>query len=183
MKKINFTIVLLLVCMATFAQNLDRGYRGFAEAGFAKGGLKDATVLGAQNVNRLNISTVHGYQFNPRLYLGGGFVNHFYTEGHYAVALFANIRVDILQKAKTPFVDFRGGHCYGDFADDLDLEDGYLAFSAGYRFNHCNFSIGWEASPMEYPKSETGKLPDAKTAKIVANALMIKFAFDWGARQ
>lgn len=183
MKKISIILVLMLISFASFSQQLTHGYRGFIEAGICKGNLPDATVWGPQNANRLNIGTVHGYQFNPRFYLGGGFVNHIYTEGHYSVSLFANIRVDILEKDKTPFVDFRGGHCYGDFADDLDLEDGYLAFSAGYRFNHCNFSIGWEASPMEYSKSKTGKLPNAKTAKIVANALLIKFAFDWGARQ
>ena len=182
MKKISIILILMLISFASFSQQLTHGYRGFIEAGICKGNLPDATVWGPQNANRLNIGTVHGYQFNPRFYLGGGFVNHIYTEGHYSVSLFANIRVDFLDKAKTPFVDFRGGHCYGDFEESLDFEGGYLAFSVGYRLNHCNISLGWEGSPMEYAKGKSNSINDWNACHLVANSFLVKFGFDWGSR-
>lgn len=180
MKKVILSIVLMLAVLTSFSQNLESGYRGFAEAGICRGSLPEANVLGPMNANRLNISTVHGYQFNPRFYLGGGLVNHIYTEGYYSISLFANVRVDFLDKSKTPFIDFRGGHSFGDYVESLDFDGGYLAFSAGFRFNHCNISAGWEGSAMEYCKG--AKLSDATTCHLVANSFMIKFGFDWGGR-
>ncbi len=56
MKKIILSIVLMLAALTSFSQNLESGYRGFAEAGICIGSLPDTNILGPMNANRRHLS-------------------------------------------------------------------------------------------------------------------------------
>lgn len=106
-----------------------RGYNGFIESGFTFG---DETCFDI-------ISTVHGYQFNNYLFLGGGMALHDYGGGigdyddnYFAVPIFFNFRANFLNKKVTPFADARLGYTYGD------IEGAYGSIGIGIRFGLSN---------------------------------------------
>lgn len=52
-------------CEGSNVALLRRGYRGFVEAGYSVG-------VGPQALNRVDISTTHGFQFNKYFFAGVG---------------------------------------------------------------------------------------------------------------
>lgn len=120
-----------------------RGYRGFAELG---GGW-----LGWSN---LSITTTHGYQLNPKVYLGlglgvmtgvgsgdirdaDGYVIHDFDDSA-IVPVFANCRVDFKKKKVSPFVSGRIGGAFGP----NDFGGFYFSPVGGLRVNRVSFSAG-----------------------------------------
>lgn len=53
-----------------------KGYHGFADLGYTIG-------VGDYDFGRIEISTTHGYQVNPYLFVGGGVGFHFMSECKY----------------------------------------------------------------------------------------------------
>lgn len=106
------------------------GYRGFV-------GLE--AILG-QYIG-LNLSTVHGRQITNKVFLGGG-VGVIFAENwdydHYSLPVFANFRVDFVEKKISPFLDLRLG---GDFAFYGD-SGFYGDCSFGCRFKRSSISLG-----------------------------------------
>ena len=97
--------------------NLGRGYRGFVEVGLP------------------GISTTHGYQFNPNIFVGVGVVGISWMGGSDWAGL-ANFRYDATIKGKfTPFIDVNT-YIEKDYEFNIHL-------SVGYRFKHFNVKAGY----------------------------------------
>ncbi len=108
--------------------DLDVHYRGFVDLGFTIG-------TGGGAFNRLDLTTSHGVQIFPQLFVGAGVgLSYFYDLSSLAMPIFADIRTDILNSKTTPFVDFKIGY------SPVDLSGLYLSPTIGCRFN--KFSIG-----------------------------------------
>ena len=84
---------------------------------------------------QFGLSTVHGYQQSPFLFVGGGLDVQFYKDtnnkGHTAIIAFANARTYFYRKITSvrPYFDLRGG--YG-LTKDINA---YLSPTVGCRFN------------------------------------------------
>lgn len=107
-----------------------RGYRGFVDLGYAIGRLYNGQK------NRMEVTTSHGYQFNPYIYAGLGTGIHYYFSGDtyedyfiWAVPIFANFRADFMNKKIAPFLDLKIGYIIYN-----DAEGFYLSPTVGYRF-------------------------------------------------
>lgn len=122
--------MLLLLSLATNVMGQDgknslgHGYRGFIEteewANFAV----------------LNVSTTHGYQFNPNIYAGIG-VGAIVTMGGGGWFTTAKFRYDATIKDKfTPFFDVK---IYTRKGYKFD----HIHPSIGYRFKHFNVKAGY----------------------------------------
>ena len=112
--------------------SLSKGYHGMFDFGYAFG-------VGDYQFGRFEINTVHGYQFNPYVFLGGGLGLHIMED--YAspamdipldvrkknvdVPLFADGRITFIESNITPYVDGRLGY--------------YLTHSGGI---YANISVG-----------------------------------------
>lgn len=126
-----------------------KGYRGFADW---SNSLSRRTVPSLTNDNSLTevrknlfytgFSTVHGYQFNPNIFLGAGFGMEFADNDFSIVPLFLDLRTDLKLGIFTPFADIRVGF-------NMSEGDGvYISPSLGYRFNWgrkagINFALGY----------------------------------------
>lgn len=94
--------------------SLGRGYRGFVEVGLP------------------GISTTHGYQFNPNIFVGVGAS----WIGHSDWAALAKFRYDATIKDKfTPFIDV---NTYIEKDYEFNIHP-----SVGYRFKHFNVKVGY----------------------------------------
>lgn len=146
-----------------------RGYRGFVESeslffpdlGFVAGEGGDSDFW-------TGISTTHGYQFNPHLFVGAGMScvwmlndDDFHSEKSKVkyLPLFADLRTDLRFGRFTPFVDLRVG-CnllrHGAFSG---------ALTVGYRFDWgrrvaVNLALGVNLRGHRYEKYESGWSPD-----------------------
>lgn len=122
-----------------------RGYRGFAELG---GGWLDWSSFG--------ITTTHGFQLNPKVYigLGVGVMAGIGSSGitdvdgyeigdfndNTKVPVFANCRVDFKKKKVSPFVSGRLGGVFGP----NDFGGFYFSPVGGLRVNRVSFSAGFD---------------------------------------
>lgn len=95
------------------------GYRGFADLGYTFG-------VGDYSWGRFEMSTSHGYQFNPSVFLGGGIGMSLYkkeSESIMGVGLdasmkmfpvFADFRVNLLKEGLViPFIGTKFGYSFG----------------------------------------------------------------------
>ena len=122
-------MILLLLSLATNVMgqegkyNLGRGYRAFVE------------IEEMGNFGIINLSTTHGYQFNPHIFVGAG-VNCMTMIGESLWAYSANVRFDATSKGKlNPFFDLK---TY--FQKDIFFN---LHPIVGCRFNHFNVKAGY----------------------------------------
>lgn len=142
MKKLTLLFLLIACAINSSAQDasaepqpepittgLKRGYQAFAEAGYA-------AAVGDWGISLVTVSTSHGFQFNPNIYLGLGLGLHFavggeeMTDGDTFLPIFADFRWTMIKKRVTPFMGVRFG---GIAAIDSYYADGGI---------HCNPSIG-----------------------------------------
>ena len=109
------TTMVLLLSLATNVMgqegkyNLGRGYRAFVE------------IEEMGNFGIINLSTTHGYQFNPYLFLGVnlGFHANSYN-GVLPMLLGLDFRVYMSKNSQfTPYVGIRGGYLYTDIMAGL----------------------------------------------------------------
>lgn len=158
----------LSTCGNAFAQEqptgsklLTRGYRGFVDGSLICGNLEtDGLDFSRTNIG---IMTAHGFQFNPHIFLGGGFGFRFYAGGddiywpgsdvtvdafNAFMPIFAAFRYDILDKKVSPFLECRlGGYaslCAGEYCSLGGL---YMNMNFGARIKRLNISCGYEAMP------------------------------------
>jgi hypothetical protein len=118
MKTLIMTAALLLSTTLLSAQSgLSKGYRGFFDV--ALGGDEGGTTF--------DLTTIHGGQINPHLFLGAGITVHFGCD-ELSLPIFANLRYDILDKRNTPYADLKLGGV------TFDGEGFYLSPTIGYRF-------------------------------------------------
>lgn len=104
------------------ARTAMKGYKGFADLGY----IVDVSDMDA---SKLQLSTSHGYQFNNYLYLGGGVALDYYTDADkISVPIFADFKVNFINKRITPFADTKFGYSVGD------VEGFYSSVGIGVRF-------------------------------------------------
>lgn len=128
---------------------LDRGYQSFWETGYAIG-------VGDWEANMVCVTTSHGIQFNPRIYLGLGFgiLGTIYpdemSEAFFPV--FADFRWTIAKTMCTPFVDMRigGVAAVGSeyFTGGMHLNPSVGLRVATHDDNAVNLSIGYMYSDL-----------------------------------
>lgn len=113
-----------------------QGYRGFVDMGYTIG-------TGDTGEGRIELNTVHGYQFMPFLFAGVGVGAHYYFDSEVvAIPIFADMRADILNNSISPFVDMRIGY------SPYDVQGFYFNPSVGCRFamqsiKALNASVGY----------------------------------------
>ena len=113
-----------------------RGYKGFVELGMGIthhnfsyiGDKPDTYADTSPNGFGIEILTSHGYQFSNFFFLGGGVGINECTKTNVMVPIFADLRVNILDKRISPVIDFKWGYAVGDH------HGVYLSFNAGVRF-------------------------------------------------
>ena len=158
MKKIILSA--MLIC-STFvianAQNTSKNcYRGFVDAGYDIG-------IGDFELGRFVISTAHGYQFNPFIFLGAGTGFHFIPEyktkdmdipldvreSKVDIPVFANARINLMKTKIAPFIDAKAGTFV------TNNSGMYLNISVGCRISTnekqaVNISIGYASEKLEF---------------------------------
>lgn len=113
------------------AQSIQKGYRGMVDAGYCH-------YLSQINPSTIEVTTSHGFQFNPYIYLGAGIGFDFTGEAKWEevdgrpynkraakvdIPLFFNARANFTKTQISPFVDARigayinnEGNIYANFA-------------------------------------------------------------------
>lgn len=149
MKKIIITT--LICCSALFAgaKQPEKGYRGFADVDYALY-RHNAPGFGQQHANHLGVSTTHGYQIRPQLFVGAGLaIDHNIYNDSWYVPVFASVRTDLQFGRFSPYADMRLGWT-------LSSDGGFMwEPTVGYRFNWgrsfaINAGIGFHLQCIHY---------------------------------
>lgn len=133
-KKLLIVTVLILSFLPMSGQGVSKGYRGFVDIGYTIG-------VGDFDNGRFEITTTHGYQALPWLFVGGGIGINRWSGNLDATStpLFGVIRFDVSFGGKlSPFVDFKIGGNLGD------MRGFYFHPSLGGRFalnEKCGLSL------------------------------------------
>lgn len=115
---------------------INLGYKGFFDMGYV-------LDLSDYDAGRFELTTTHGCQFSPYLYVGAGVGIDYYTDASmFAVPIFANIRASFVNQNIAPFFDVKIGYSL------IDVEGLYFTPSIGCRFatgskNGVSVSIGY----------------------------------------
>ena len=130
-------------------QGPQHGYRGFIDGG----------MCFATDRHIFSISTTHGYQFVPWLFVGVGYqfqrfrVYDGYNVGNHII--YGDLRMDFLKSNITPFVGFRAGYNTGKHMGAM------VSPMAGVRFGFnksplaLNLSLGYVYQQWNRPKYVT----------------------------
>jgi len=122
---------------ARFVNDDMAGYRGFVDLGYTFG-MGDYSNLG-----RLEVSTSHGYQFNPYFFLGGG-VGYQYSEKIElsVIPFFADFRANFMRGKVVPFGGIKAGYAIGTTSEETEGLGFYMNPSVGVKFVlQDNFAI------------------------------------------
>ena len=130
MKKLALTIIgVIFLSLTLSARQPSRGYRGFIDfawSTFSESIGKDWKVT----ANHYGLSTVHGCQIIPELFVGAGFeIANNATASSVYLPVFVDVRTDLKFGRFTPFADLRSGWA-------ICNDGGFrLQPMVGYRFN------------------------------------------------
>lgn len=117
----------------------ETGYKGFIDLGYTIG-------VGDWGIDRLELSTSHGCQFNPYLYIGAGIAANYYFDAEVVgLPIFAHVRGNILNNSISPYVDFRIG-----YSPLEDVQGFYMAPSVGCKIYSFNVSLGYVMQKASY---------------------------------
>lgn len=118
------------------------GYRGFVDFGYTIG-------TGDHGTDNLQLTTSHGYQFNPYLFLGFGTGVHYYLEGADAaiIPVFTDIRGNFMTGTIVPFIGFKFGYSINT-KDDFKGLGIHFSPTAGVKLmvtptTALNFTLGY----------------------------------------
>ena len=108
------------------SKTLRRGYKGSFDIGYE-------FTVGNFDGRLFGVSTSHGFQFNPYIYLGGGLALNYYhddfdEDSYGVIPVFINVRTNFTTSRISPYFDFKTGYSIN--------EDGgfYANPSIGVRF-------------------------------------------------
>ncbi len=139
-----------------------RGYKGFVELGMGITYHNFNYIENPMDKNTtpkgfgIEVLTSHGYQLNNFLYLGGGVGVNECTETNIMIPIFADLRVNILDKRISPVIDFKWGYAVGNHYGV------YLSFNAGVRFG-----LKKQHKSAMYAMIEASYIGDAKNRIII----------------
>jgi len=184
-------MLMSLFGIGAMAQNsASKCYRGFVDAGYTVG-------IGDYEFGRVELSTSHGYQFNPYVFLGAGVGLHFmqkYETNGMEIALdtrdskvdvpvFGNVRFNFAKSKIAPFVDGKVGY-YVTNNGGL-----YYNVSAGCRFSinakqAVSVSVGYTSQELEFETfdsfSSKYNLDYTRSPrKLTAEGVAIKVGFEF----
>lgn len=160
LKRVYIVILLMSIfAFGTFAQPRNESghcYRGFLDAGYTFG-------VGDYEFDRFEVSTTHGFQINPIIFIGGGVGVHFMSsyktpnssipldtrESSVEFPVFANLHLNLAKSMIAPFIDAKAGV----FVTNNSGE--YLNTSAGLRIacnqkQAINISFGYTREKLEF---------------------------------
>lgn len=168
-----FSAALAAVALGASARQPERGYRGFVDW---SNRVKYHTHSNCNKTNfNTGISTSHGYQFNPWLFVGAGIdytlkeigkwdANNNrevlgYSFDYYYLSFFGEVRTDLQFGKFTPFADIRLGW---NAETDGTV---YFSPSIGYRFNWgrkvgINVGVGYTLDAYRYERHIVGTTTD-----------------------
>lgn len=90
------------------SNGLQNGYKGMVDFGYTVG-------TGVFGEDRIELSTSHGYQFNPYLFTGIGFGAHYYLDSEVVeIPIYFHTRATFLKGRISPFADFKIGYSVYD---------------------------------------------------------------------
>lgn len=105
------------------------------------------------NANSPQFNVAFGGRFNPHFFLGGGVGTRYYFNGDiegFALPIFANVRIDILDRKVSPILDFKGGY------SPVDIQGGFFSAAIGCRIRMgdgkfaLTLSTGYEMQQYDY---------------------------------
>lgn len=108
--KLKIFLAAIVMALATFTTNaqLNTGYKGFVDLGYGIG-------TGDYGLNDLIVTTTHGYQIHPSLFIGAGLgVNYYHKASSVGVPIFADVRGNIGGDQWSFFVDAKIGYTVCD---------------------------------------------------------------------
>lgn len=119
------------LAMSSFARQPERGYRGFAEFDALAEIMISIYEPAEKSKFYPGLSTSHGYQFNPHIFLGGGVAADYSLSDRrfYCVPIFVHFRNDLKIRRFTPYFDARLGYNF------IDGGGVFASLQAGYRIN------------------------------------------------
>lgn len=156
---------------------LSKGYKGFV-------GLDYSYNFGDfSDMLNVAISTVHGYQVNPYIFVGAGFSLNLWGrvnsgKGQFGMPLFADVKVTPLKKHITPVVDVRLGSSVGDikglyFNPQAGIHIGIRNRSA------VNIMIGYQLQKMDGYDVKYNAAGDMLTKKKKVNCEGLALRVQW----
>ncbi len=133
-----------------------RGYRAFVDFGASNGDFDFGT----------SISSTHGVQIIPQLFVGTGGMYNFAgtddTDQTWSTTMFFDVRYDALKNKVSPFVDCRIGYTWGTirsdngfFSLDVPVEGFYFSPSIGCRISRFNFALFFDYQKYDLLLSES----------------------------
>lgn len=207
-KKFISSVLVCLMAISTIAmaqtENVTKslypakGYRTFVEGGM------EVENNGSYIVS---LSTIHGGQIIPQLYVGAGFMFNtgvYKTPDIYSgkwdmtineLIPLLSVRYDILKRKVSPFIEgrlgyrmtlstsrltsgSRGSRTTG--VDDAEYGKMYISPSAGVRISHVNFAVGLDITNVS--TDIIGLYQDVHIEKNLV-FLLARLSFDFGARR
>ena len=117
---------------------LKRGYSWQINSAFSAG---NETMYG------LETTTIHGFRFNPKLFVGLGIGSRFRTqdwEEAIDIPFFVNFRYDLLDYKISPFLAVNSGVAFN--TNNIEGTGYYGSLEIGCRFRHFSISTGIETS-------------------------------------
>lgn len=195
-KRFVFVIIMIMNLMPCkiSGSKIGKGYRGFVEATFDATSFKvaddyhyDSSGLVLTGVHRegfvcAGISTSHGYQFNPHIYVGLGILGYYSQIDNGAlIGTFLHIRTDQTFGKYTPYAEIRTGlktDGIGPF---------FITPAIGYRFNfghktNLNVGIGLNLQFRQDPGSmiNYGHYGNGPKVTVINSAIQPYFDFKTG---
>ena len=109
-----------------------KGYRGSVEVGTIVNFKASGIPI---DKGAFSITTSHGYQFNPHLFLGAGIgLDYHAAGGRLFMPLFADVRANFLNRDITPFWGVKIGYAVGSKASEVVNPGIYFNPTFGVRF-------------------------------------------------
>ena len=162
-----------------------KGYRGLVEVGtivnFRASGIPIAK-------GAFSVTTSHGYQFNPHVFLGAGLgLDYHAAGGRLFVPLFADVRANFLNRDITPFFGVKIGYAVGSKASEGVNPGVYFNPTFGMRFILkpdfvMNVALGYNLQQQvveEYYLYPRGRGGNYYTVKYLRHGLSLRLGFEF----
>ncbi|MBR3568336.1 MAG: hypothetical protein IKI25_08560 [Bacteroidales bacterium] len=175
MRKLLLAVFLFTTASAIAQEKSDFPTNGYRGSGFVY------MATNGDDFDTYSFGSTHGYQINPKWFIGGGMqLNYgslFYKqEDHIFVSIteYANIRLDMIKKRISPYLNLKTGYTLGDIEGVLVVPE------VGVRFRHFNVGIGVECQSHEAVYGLNIKQNDEDE---FSELFMIRLAYDFCGRK
>ncbi len=143
MKKIILVTILILGCSTyASAQRNIKGYRASFSTGATAG-------IGDYGDDAIELSTSHGYQFNPYIFLGAGVAVSYHKDWETVfVPVFVDFKVNFINQKVTPFFGLKTGYSAYDATGAYVNPSMGVSFGIGRKAS-LDLSIGYTLQVMD----------------------------------